>query len=688
MPTASKDVSRLTINTIRTLAMDAVEKAASGHPGTPMALAPVAFELWTEFLRYDPAQPLWPNRDRYVLSCGHASMLLYSLLHLAGVKRLKDHQTPTEELAVTLDDIKNFRQWHSTTPGHPEYGFTSGVETTTGPLGQGCGNSVGFAAAGKWLAARYNRPEFELFNYNVWTQCSDGDLMEGVTNEAASLAGHLKLDNLCWIYDDNNITIEGRTELAFSENVPERFRGLGWHVVEVDDANNREALHAAYEEFLRHEGSPMLIVVRSVIGYGAPKKAGTAAAHGEPLGAEEIKGAKASYGWSQDEKFFVPKEARDYFADTLGKRGHQAREAWEELFAKYAEKYPEQAAELEMVERRELPSGWDGPVPEFPADAKGMATRVSGGKALNAYAERIPWLLGGSADLAPSTKTLLTFPEAGGAFEPGSYGGRNFHFGVREHGMAAAVNGMAITGLRPFGATFFVFSDYLRPSMRLAALMSVPSILVFTHDSIGVGEDGPTHQPVEHLAAARAIPGLVVIRPGDANEAIYAWRAALRETKRPTALVLTRQNMPTLDRTKYASAESVERGGYTLIDAAGGKPDVLLLATGSELSLACAAYEQLAKEGIAARVVSLPSFELFEDQDQSYRDQVLPPSVIARVAVEAGVRQGWDRYIGPSGGFVGMSSFGGSAPAQVVFEKMGITAEHVVAEARRVLGRK
>ncbi len=687
MLTASKDVSQLTINTIRTLAMDAVEQAASGHPGTPMALAPVAFELWTEFLRYDPAQPLWPNRDRYVLSCGHASMLLYSLLHLAGVKRLKDHTTPTDELAVTLDDIKHFRQWHSTTPGHPEYGFTSGVETTTGPLGQGCGNSVGFAAAGKWLAARYNRPGFELFNYNVWTQCSDGDLMEGVANEAASLAGHLKLDNLCWIYDDNNITIEGRTELAFSENVPERFRGLGWHVVEIQDANNLEALHAAYEEFLRHEGSPMLIVVHSIIGYGAPKKAGTKEAHGEPLGAEEIKGAKASYGWPQNEKFFVPKEAKEYFADTLGKRGRQQREAWEELFAEYAKKFPEQAAELKHMHRHELPKGWDAPVPEFPADAKGMATRVSGGKALNAFAERIPWLLGGSADLAPSTKTLLTFSSAGGAFEPGNYAGRNFHFGVREHGMAAAVNGMTITGLRPFGATFFVFSDYLRPSMRLAAIMAVPSIFVFTHDSIGVGEDGPTHQPVEHLAAARAIPGLVVIRPGDANEAIFAWRAALKQTKRPTALVLTRQNMPTLDRTKYASAENVERGGYTLIDAPNGKPQVLLLATGSELSLACAAYDQLAKEGIVARVVSMPSFELFEDQDQSYRDQVLPPSIAARVAVEAAVRQGWDRYIGPNGGFVGMHSFGGSAPAQLVFEKMGITADHVAAEAKRVLGK-
>jgi transketolase len=687
MATTTKDTRQLSINTIRTLAMDAVEAAASGHPGTPMALAPVTFELWTEFLRYDPTQPLWPNRDRYVLSCGHASMLLYSVLHLAGVRRLDENGRPTDELAVTLEDIKKFRQWHSTTPGHPEYGFTSGVETTTGPLGQGCGNSVGFAAAAKWLAVRYNKPGFELFNYNVYVQCSDGDLMEGVAQEAASLAGHLKLSNLCWTYDDNNITIEGRTELAFSENVPARFRALGWHVVEVEDANDLRAIHAAYEEFLGHEGSPMLIVVHSVIGYGAPKKAGTASAHGEPLGTDEVRAAKEAFGWPPDEKFLAPKEARDYFAETLGSRGQAARESWEELFQGYSKKYPELAAEINMIQRRELPASWDAPVAEFPADPKGMATRISGGKALNAFAERIPWLLGGSADLAPSTKTLLTFADVGD-FSAKNYGGRNFHFGVREHGMTAAVNGMALTGLRPFGATFFVFSDYLRPSMRLAALMSAPSILVFTHDSIGVGEDGPTHQPVEQLAAARAIPGLVVIRPGDANEAIYAWRAALKEKKRPVALVLTRQNMPTLDRSKYAPASGVERGGYVLIDAPSGKPAVLLLATGSELSLACDAFDKLAAEGIAARVISLPSFELFDEQDQTYRDQVLPPTVTARVAVEAGIRQGWDHYIGREGGFVGMSSFGGSAPAPTVFEKMGVTAANVVAEAKRILGKK
>jgi transketolase len=684
MATTSKNLSDLTINTIRTLAMDGVEAAKSGHPGTPMALAPASYELWANTLRYDPTAPRWPNRDRYVLSCGHASMLIYSLLHLAGVRQLGKDGQPTGELAVKLDDLKNFRQWGSPTPGHPEYGWTSGVETTTGPLGQGCGNSVGMAIAGKWLAARYNKPGFELFDYNVYVQCSDGDLMEGVSCEAASLAGHLKLPNLCWIYDDNKITIEGRTELAFSENVAARFKAYGWDVVVVDDANDLEAIASALEAF-KLRGGPMLIVLKSVIGFGAPKKAGTASAHGEPLGAEEIKGAKAAYGWP-DESFLVPPEAPAHFAATLGERGRAAREAWEELLASYTQKFPELAAELEMMERRELPAGWDAAPLEFPADAKGMATRVSGGQALNHFAAKIPWLLGGSADLAPSTKTLLTYEKVG-EFSADNYGGRNLHFGIREHAMAAAVNGMVISGLRAFGATFFVFSDYLRPSMRLSAIMEIPSVEVFTHDSIGVGEDGPTHQPVEQLAAARAIPHLIVLRPGDANEAVYAWRAALRQTKRPVALVLTRQNMPTLDRAKFAPAEGVERGGYVLADAKGGKPEVILLGTGSELSLAVAAYEELTQAGIAARVVSMPSFELFEDQPQSYREQVLPPSVTARVAVEAGIRMGWDRYIGASGSFVGMTHFGASAPEKVIYEKMGITAANVVAEAKRLLGK-
>ncbi|MBL9163864.1 MAG: transketolase [Planctomycetaceae bacterium] len=686
MATTTSNVAELTINTIRTLAMDGVEKANSGHPGTPMALAPVAYELWANTLNYDPNAPLWPNRDRYVLSCGHASMLIYSLLHLAGVKKVNDHGNVESGLSVTLEDLKNFRQWHSSTPGHPEYGFTTGIETTTGPLGQGIATSVGFAIAERWLAARYNRPGFELFNYNVYAQCSDGDLMEGISHEAASIAGHLRLSNLCWVYDDNNITIEGRTNLAFSENIPDRFRALGWHVVEVEDANDLNSLADAYQSFLDNVESPTLIVVHSIIGYGAPKKANTSAAHGEPLGAEEIRAAKAAYGWPEDASFLVPKEATEHFAATLGARGRAAREEWEALFAKYRQSHPKQATELEGIQRRELPAGWDAPVPEFPADPKGMATRISGGKALNMFAERVPWLLGGSADLAPSTKTLLTF-EGAGTFSADDYAGRNFHFGIREHGMAAAVNGMNLSGLRAFGATFFVFSDYLRPSMRLAALMSAPSIFIFTHDSIGVGEDGPTHQPVEHLAAARAIPGLIVLRPGDANEAIYAYRVAIKQTKHPVAMVLTRQNMPTLDRTKYAPAAGVERGGYTLIDAPGGKPQVLLLATGSELALACDAFDQLAKEGIAARVVSMPSFELFEQQDAAYRDQVLPKSITARVAVEAGIRQPWDRYLGFAGGFVGMHSFGGSAPAQTVYEKFGITAAGVVAEAKRVLGK-
>ncbi|BBO33481.1 transketolase [Lacipirellula parvula] len=686
MATTSSNVTELTINTIRTLAMDGVEKANSGHPGTPMALAPVAYELWTNTLNYDPSSPLWPNRDRYILSCGHASMLIYSLLHLAGVKKVDANGKVESGLSVTLDDLKNFRQWHSATPGHPEYGHTTGVETTTGPLGQGVANSVGFAIAERWLAARYNRPGFKLFDYNVYAQCSDGDLMEGISQEAASIAGHLKLSNLCWIYDDNNITIEGRTNLAFSEHVPERFRALGWHVVEIEDANDLNALADAYQSFLDNVESPTLIVVHSIIGYGAPKKANTSAAHGEPLGADEIRATKAVYGWPEDQSFFVPPEAPKYFASTLGARGKKAREAWETLFAKYKQAFAKEATEIEQMQRHELPAGWDAPVPEFPADPKGVATRVSGGKALNMYAERIPWLIGGSADLAPSTKTLLTFKETG-AFSADDYSGRNFHFGIREHGMAAAVNGMTISGLRAYGATFFVFSDYLRPSMRLAALMAIPSLFVFTHDSIGVGEDGPTHQPVEHLAAARAIPGLIVLRPGDANEAIYAYRAALKETKHPVAMVLTRQNLPTLDRTKYAPANGVERGGYTLIDAPGGKPQVILLATGSELSLACEAFDQLAKEGIAARVVSMPSFELFERQDAAYREQVLPAAVTARVAVEAGIRQPWDRYLGLGGGFVGMHGFGASAPAQTLYEKFGITTAGVVAEAKRVLGK-
>jgi transketolase len=687
MPTTAQDLDLTAINTIRTLAMDAVQAANSGHPGTPMALAPVSYQLWTRHLRYDPEQPHWPNRDRYILSCGHASMLLYSLIHLAGIKQVDKNGKVTSEPAVSLEDIKNFRQWGSRTPGHPEHGHTTGVETTTGPLGQGCGNSVGMAIASRWLAARFNKPGFTLFDYNIWNQCSDGDLMEGISCEAASLAGHLKLPNLCWIYDDNHITIEGKTDLAFSEDVATRFRGLGWHVLAVQDANDLAAIEHAYQGFLAHKDGPTLIIVKSIIGYGAPTKAGTSKAHGEPLGDEEIAKTKEAYGLDPNGKFVVPPEAPKQFADTMGKRGAETRAAWEKLWADYQKKYPELATELKQMWAHELPAGWDSELPVFPASEKGDATRNAGGKALNALAKKVPWLLGGSADLAPSTKTLLTFDEAGGGFSADNPGGRNLHFGIREHAMAAAVNGMVLSDLRAFGATFFVFSDYCRPSLRLAAIMQQPSIFVFTHDSIGVGEDGPTHQPVEHLAACRAIPNLAVLRPGDANETSIAWKVILQQKSRPVAIALTRQNMPTLDRTKYASADGVEKGGYILADAKDGKPAVLLLATGSELQLAVAAHEELTAAGIASRVVSMPSFEIFDDQPQDYRDKVLPPSVMARVGVEAGIRQGWDKYIGSGGAFVGLDTFGASAPYERIYKERGITAANVVAQAKAQLKR-
>jgi transketolase len=688
MSTIAESLEQTAINTIRTLAMDAVEAAKSGHPGTPMALAPVAFQLWTQHLRYDPSAPLWPNRDRYVLSCGHASMLLYALIHLAGIREVTPNGEVTNEPSLSLDEIRNFRQWGSRTPGHPEIKHTAGVETTTGPLGQGCGNSVGMAIAGRWLAARYNRPGFTLFDFNVWTQCSDGDLMEGVACEAASLAGHLKLDNLCWIYDDNRITIEGSTDLAFSEDVATRFRGLGWHVIAVHDANDLESIDNAYRDFLAHQGSPTLIVVKSIIGYGAPTKANTAKAHGEPLGGDEIAKAKQSYGWPVDAKFLVPPDVPKHFNETLGKRGAQLRRAWEELFADYERKHPEPARELKLIQSGKLPDGWDKNLPTFPADAKGTATRVSGGKALTAVAQNIPWLLGGSADLAPSTKTLLTFDEAGGDLAAGNPGGRNMHFGVREHAMAAVVNGMVLCGLRAYGATFFVFSDYCRPALRLAAIMKIPSIIVFTHDSIGVGEDGPTHQPVEHLAACRAIPRLLVLRPADANEAAETWRIAMEQTDRPVALILTRQDLPTFDRAKYDPAAGVAKGGYVLADAArNAKPDVILMATGSEVQIAIEAHERLVADGIKSRVVSLPSFELFDEQPPEYRDQVLPPQVTARIGIEAGIRQCWDKYLGPQGVFIGIETFGASAPYKDIYKHRGLTAEAVVQKARQLCRR-
>ncbi|MFO0789113.1 MAG: transketolase [Pirellulales bacterium] len=688
MSTSAKSIQETAINTIRTLAMDAVQAANSGHPGTPMALAPVAYQLWTQHLRYDPAGPLWPNRDRYVLSCGHASMLLYSLIHLSGIREMSaDGQKVLDEPSLPLDQIKNFRQWGSRTPGHPEIKHTSGVETTTGPLGQGCGNSVGMAIASRWLAARYNKPGFELFNFNVWCQCSDGDLMEGVANEAASIAGHLKLPNLCWIYDDNHITIEGKTDLAFDEDVATRFKGLGWNVLHVADANDLAALDKAYNSFLSHNGSPTLIIVKSVIGFGAPTKAGTAKAHGEPLGDEEIAKAKEAYGWPTDAKFLVPPDVPKHFDDTLGKRGAKLHSDWLALFKAYEQKYPDLAAELKLMQRAELPKDWDKELTVFPANAKGEASRVSGGKALNAVAKHVPWLLGGSADLAPSTKTLLTFDEAGGSLSATNPGGRNLHFGIREHGMAAAVNGMVLCGLRAYGATFFVFSDYCRPSLRLAALMKIPSIIVFTHDSIGVGEDGPTHEPIEQLAACRAIPRLIVLRPADANEVSEAWRVAMKQTERPIAMILTRQDLPTLDRSKYAAASGLARGGYVLADAGGGAPDVIILSTGSEVQFAVAAHQTLVGAGIRSRVVSLPSFELFNEQPTEYRNAVLPPDVTKRIAIEAGIRQCWDQYLGVDGVFIGLDTYGASAPYQEIYKHRGITPEAVVTAAKELCGK-
>ncbi|REK12067.1 MAG: transketolase [Planctomycetota bacterium] len=683
----SDTIEGLAINTIRTLSMDAVQKANSGHPGTPMALAPVAYTLWNEVLNYDPEHPLWPARDRFVLSCGHASMLLYSVLHLAGVKQFEDGK-PTGELAVTLDEIKQFRQLHSRTPGHPENRDTSGVETTTGPLGQGISNSVGMAIAQRWLASHFHRPGFDLFDYNVYAVCSDGDFMEGISNEAASLAGHLKLSNLCWIYDDNTITIEGHTTLAYSDDKVKRFQGYGWNVIEVKDVNDLDALRKAYKTFAKTDDRPTLIIVHSLIGYGAPDKQNTASAHGSPLGDDEIREAKEFYGWPPDAKFLVPEEVPQHFAEGVGKRGREARDAWHKSFAEYAKKYPELAAQWEMMSKRELPKRWDADIPTFPADAKGVASRSSSGKVLNAVAKNVPWLIGGSADLAPSTKTTIDYSDDIGSFEPDSYGGRNFHFGIREHGMAGALNGMALSYVRPFGATFFVFSDYLRPSMRLSALMREPVIYVFTHDSIGVGEDGPTHEPVEHLAACRAIPGLWVMRPGDANEVAEAWRTIMPLTDQPVALVLTRQNLPTLDRTKYAAAAGLARGGYVLADADKDKqPEVILMGTGSEVGTAVKAYEELVAAGIRARVVSMPCWELFDQQDEAYRKSVLPPAVAARVAVEAGVCQGWEKYLGEDGRFVGMSSFGASAPGPELYEYFGITPENVVKQAHELLGK-
>jgi transketolase len=674
------------INTIRTLAMDAVQQANSGHPGTPMALAPVVYTVWQDFLRFDPDDPVWANRDRFVLSNGHASMLLYGLLHLTGVKAVDADYERLGEPAVTLDDIKHFRQLGSKCPGHPEYHLTSGVEATTGPLGQGCGNSVGMALAGRWLARHFNRPDFTLFDYDVYVVCGDGDMMEGVASEAASFAGHQMLGNLCWIYDSNRVTIEGHTDLAFSDDVAARFLAYGWNVQHVGDANDTARLAQAIEVFRSTRDVPTLIVVDSHIGYGAPHKHDTSAAHGEPLGEEEIRLAKRSYGWPEDAKFLVPDGVREHFRNGIGRRGRELRQAWIARLAAYRAKYPELADQIDRMQTRALPEGWDADLPQFPADPKGLASRDSSGKVLNAIARHHPWLIGGAADLAPSTKTRLNF-EGAGDLEAGEPGGRNLHFGVREHAMGAILNGIALSKVRGYGSGFLIFSDYMKPPIRLAALMELPIIYVFTHDSIGVGEDGPTHQPVEQLIALRTIPGLITLRPADANEVVEAWRVIIGLEHQPACLVLSRQALPTFDRTRYAAASGVRRGAYVLADPADGKPAVILIGTGSEVALCVDAYEALAREGIPARVVSMPSWELFEQQDQSYRDSILPPSITARVSAEMGSVIGWDRYVGTTGAKVGMHTFGSSAPLKDLLAKFGFTAEKVLAAAKDQLGK-
>jgi transketolase len=666
--------------------MDGVQQANSGHPGTPMALAPVAYTIWQEFLRFDPNDPIWPNRDRFVLSNGHASMLLYSLLHLAQVKAVNPAYETLGELSVTLDDLKRFRQLDSKCPGHPEYRWTSGVETTTGPLGQGVATSVGMAMARWWMAAYFNKPGFELFDYDVYVICGDGDMMEGISGEAASLAAHHKLSNLCWIYDNNHITIEGNTSLAFTEDVGARFRGYGWNVLSVTDANDLGMLEKALKQFQETADRPTFIIVDSHIGYGAPTKQDTKEAHGEPLGEDEIRLTKKGYGWPEDAKFMVPDGVYDQFKNGVGKNGGAARAAWMAKFEEYKKQFPRLADQLFKMQHRQLPDGWDKDLPVFPADAKGIASRESSGKILNVLAKNVPWLMGGSADLYPSTKTRLTFDGAGD-FQVGSRGGRNMHFGIREHAMAAIANGLALSKIRPFASTFWIFSDYAKPSIRLSAIMELPVIYIFTHDSIGVGEDGPTHQPIEQLIALRAVPGLIVLRPADANEAVEAWRVIMQQRHEPTVLVLTRQNLPTIDRTKYGASSGVAKGAYVLADADGGKPEAILIGTGSEVSLCLAAYEKLTAQGIKARVVSMPSCELFEKQPQAYRDSVLPPDVTARVSVEQATVVGWERYVGLKGKAIGMRSFGASAPLKELQKKFGFEPDSVAATVREVLGR-
>ena len=686
---ADEKTVQLAINTIRTLSMDAVQQARSGHPGTPMALAPVAYCLWQHFLRFDPQDPIWPNRDRFVLSAGHASMLLYALLHLTGVKAVNPKYEVLGELAVSLDDIKRFRQLDSRCPGHPEYRWTSGIETTTGPLGQGVATSVGMAIAARWFASYFNRPGFALFDYDVYALAGDGCMVEGISGEAASLAGHLKLANLCWLYDNNHITIEGNTALAYSDDVATRFIGYGWNVTRVGDANDLEMLARALTTFKNTTDQPTLIIVDSHIAYGAPNKQDTSAAHGEPLGEEEIRLTKRHYGWPEDATFLVPDGVREHFQTGIGRRGQALHAAWWGKFEEYRRQYPKLAQHGYRMLRRQLPDGWDRGLPTFPADARGIASRDASGQVLNVLARNVPWLLGGSADLGPSCKTRLTFDGAGD-FSAENTAGRNLHFGIREHAMGAILNGLSLSKLRPFGSGFLIFSDYARGAMRLSALMEIPVIHILTHDSIGVGEDGPTHQPVEQLLSLRAIPGLVTLRPADANEVVEAWRVIMQFRHEPVALILTRQALPTLDRTTYASAEGVQRGAYILAEAPNRTPEVLLLATGSEVSLCIEAYEQLKAEGINARVVSMPSWEIFEyycRQHPEYREHVLPAAVTARVSVEQASTLGWARYVGSTGRTIGMETFGASAPLKELQHKFGFTPESIVTAAKEQVAR-
>jgi transketolase len=680
------DIDELCINTIRTLSIDAIQKANSGHPGTPMALAPVAYTLWQRFLRFDPEEPIWPNRDRFVLSAGHASMLLYSLLHLAGVKAVDpDYETLGRE-SVTLDDIKSFRQFDSKAAGHPEYRWTSGVETTTGPLGQGIATSIGMAVASKWQAAHFNRAGFEMFDFDVYVIAGDGDLMEGVSHEAASFAGHQRLDNLCWIYDNNHISIDGRVEITYRDDVAARFLGYGWNVTRVGDANDTGLIARALDTFKQTADRPTLIIVDSHIGWGSPKQ-DTAAVHGEPLGEEAVRETKRAYGWPEDAQFLVPDGVREHFAEGIGARGRDLREQWEGLLDRYRGEEPELEVQIGQMQRRELPDGWDGDIPSFEPDEKGIATRKASNAVQKAIAARYPWYLSGSADLTGSTSVDLGEDVSGGAFEPENRAGRQLHYGIREHESAAISNGLSLSKLRPSWSTYLVFSDYARPAIRLSALMELPVIHIFTHDSIGLGEDGPTHQPVEHLASLRAIPGLNVIRPADANEVAEAWRLTIEQDHQPVALVLTRQDVPIIDRSRYASAEGLRRGGYVIADPeeGSGPPDVILIATGSEVALALAAHETLIADGIRSRVVSLPSFYLFDQQDEEYRDSVLPPEITSRVSIEEAATLGWDRYVGPEGATIGMHTFGSSAPLKDVMEEYGFTPDQIAETARSIL---